>query len=553
MPQPLPDRPVAVSSDTDEELVARLKRSEVTALDEILGRYWPAMLRYSVKLIGDRDAAEDVVQETFLRLWRERNGLRTFALRSYLYRIAHNLVLDELRKRQVRRRWFAAESAQQRVVSYELEERSERADLYNVVRAAIESLPARRREAFTLAYLHGHTYRQVAEVMGISPETVKKQITLALADLRLLVKPPLLREPSRRPYSERQPCASLSQQRNTHLYRQGRSLNMPDMDDELLLRAVQGRATESERQEIAVWRSSSLEAARRYRELEQLLSVVAEEDAAITPRRIPNAAELLGWRENGPAPSAVGDKRRRRLVWVAGSAGLAAASVLAVWAVIQRGGPPDPPPVPTEYVTGKAETSTLELADGTVVRLAPGSKLQVTQGTQSREVTLQGRAYFAVAKAQNKAPFTINTTAGKVVVLGTQFDLQAANRDLRLVVVEGRVALSTQTEKAQVGAGQVGQVIDGAVVPPVTVPEVRRMVAWVGNFVAFQSTPLVQVARELKRLYKVRVVIADSALASRTVKAWLADQSLEEALTLICMITDARWSMEDGVVTIQNR
>jgi ferric-dicitrate binding protein FerR (iron transport regulator) len=322
------------------------------------------------------------------------------------------------------------------------------------------------------------------------------------------------------------------------------------MDDETLLRSFLGRVTESEKEQIAEWRSSSLDAARRYRELERLLSVVAEEDALLSTARIPNAEELL--RRRGKLDSA--SMRGRALWWSLTGVGAAAAAVIAIVALRQQADVRSSSAAnPAEFVTGKSETSTLELGDGTVVRLAPASRLKVSRPDHPREAELRGHAYFAVAKAKGGAPFTILTTAGKVVVLGTQFDIRADDKDLRVVVVEGRVTLSAGTQTTQVVAGQVGQVIGGAVVPAVSVHEVKRMVAWVGNFLAFQTTPLREVASELERRYRIRVSIPDSIIAQRTVTTWLDDQTLDEAIALICIIADTKCSVSDGTLTIQAR
>jgi RNA polymerase sigma-70 factor (ECF subfamily) len=188
MSQILIERAGAVKPDGDDQLVVRLKQGDVAALDRIVERFWVAILRYTLKLLGDRDAAEDAVQETFLRLWNERATLRTLSVRSYLYRVARNVAFDELRKRRVRVRWLTGELAQQAAAREEPEVAGGQTELYDAVRVAINTLPTRRREAFTLVYLHDLSYRQVAEIMRISPETVKKQITLALADLRTLMK-----------------------------------------------------------------------------------------------------------------------------------------------------------------------------------------------------------------------------------------------------------------------------------------------------------------------------------------------------------------------------
>lgn len=205
------------------------------------------------------------------------------------------------------------------------------------------------------------------------------------------------------------------------------------------------------------------------------------------------------------------------------------------------------------FITGTSEVATVRLRDGSVVRMAPRSRLQLIGNSASgREVQLDGRAYFAVARRENE-PFRIQTGAGLITVLGTRFDLQADDSDMRLAVVEGRVALTAGGERSEVGAGEVAGVLAGTTLPPTKVEDVRALIDWVGDFVAFQETPLREVAAEIESRYGVTVVLSDSVLANRTITTWLTDRSLEEILQVICAVAVAKCSVEEGVVTIGPR
>jgi RNA polymerase sigma-70 factor (ECF subfamily) len=171
------------AAEDDQSLAARVISGDVAAFEAILKKYWPGVTLFAARLLNDREAAKDVTQETFIRLWQGRTQVRPDLLRAYLYRVARNLVSDELRKRAVRTRWTrnrppgsrAAESPEQIFDSREVH--------VDVVQAIL-ALPPRRREAFTLVFLHDLSYKEVAAVMGISAATVKNQISAALTDLR---------------------------------------------------------------------------------------------------------------------------------------------------------------------------------------------------------------------------------------------------------------------------------------------------------------------------------------------------------------------------------
>ena len=115
----------------------------------------------------------------------------------------------------------------------------------------------------------------------------------------------------------------------------------------------------------------------------------------------------------------------------------------------------------SEVVTGANELATVKLGEGTVVRLAPSSRLRVLAG-RGRSVALEGRAFFAVQRMA-QYPLLVRTAAGDARVLGTRFELATDDGGLRLRVVEGRVALSTSREQAEVAAGQETTIKNGVV------------------------------------------------------------------------------------------
>jgi transmembrane sensor len=200
-----------------------------------------------------------------------------------------------------------------------------------------------------------------------------------------------------------------------------------------------------------------------------------------------------------------------------------------------------------EYVSGPNESTTATLADGTIVRMAPNSRLRILDRPERREVDLEGHAFFAVARMPEQ-PFTVRTPIGDVTALGTRFDVRVGE-DLRVVVAEGRVAIGDVDQRVEVGAGEMSLIADGRVTQPVRV-DVRSLLAWMGRFIAFQSTPLPLAAAELEAEYGTRVVIADTLLAELMITGSYIDRSFEDVITIICGAISAQCSIEDGTATI---
>jgi RNA polymerase sigma-70 factor (ECF subfamily) len=185
-------RSLSSQDDLDLAALAGLRDGDPAALDALMARHWSPLVAYARRLLGNIDAAEDFTQEAFVRLWERRAAFRPVgSVRCYLFLIVGNLIRDEGRKGRVRARsigeglWLRSEP----VDPIQLLEAEE---LRLAVDREIQALPARRREAFVLAHFHDLTYRQVAEVMGISPQTVANQVALALAALRHALAPLLL-------------------------------------------------------------------------------------------------------------------------------------------------------------------------------------------------------------------------------------------------------------------------------------------------------------------------------------------------------------------------
>lgn len=318
--------------------------------------------------------------------------------------------------------------------------------------------------------------------------------------------------------------------------------------DEIIIRFLQGKITGSEERELLRWREASLMNERHFREISRLWSLTRSAEAFASPGSSPSAQNIINAAER--SNSATTDRPPRK-VWVA--RGLAAAAMILIglgiariWSMHQGGSSFGA----AEFITGESEMVTARLSDGSIVRLAPESRLSFRGTAEGREVWLDGHAFFAVAKVEGR-PFTVRTRAGDALVLGTRFDVRVEENAMQVVVVEGRVALSAGGEEVEVGAGELSKVVDGSGPTVETVGKVQPMVEWVGELLVFQSTPLHEVAREIEARYGMRVDLPDSTLANRTVTAWFTDQSAEEVLTVVCRVVDAHCSIRDSIASIE--
>jgi RNA polymerase sigma-70 factor (ECF subfamily) len=186
-----PGPPFAPARPANDDLVV----PDADVLDGLLRQFWRPLVAYASRLLDDTEAAEDVVQRAFIRLWEHGHAIPAGdEVRPFLYRIVRNLASNEWRRRQTQRSWLDGESMlhpHHAMPSQDVEEE----ELAAALAAAVERLPARRREVFVLSRYHSLTNAQIAEVLSIAPQTVANQLVSALRELRVMLGPYLDERP----------------------------------------------------------------------------------------------------------------------------------------------------------------------------------------------------------------------------------------------------------------------------------------------------------------------------------------------------------------------
>lgn len=331
--------------------------------------------------------------------------------------------------------------------------------------------------------------------------------------------------------------------------------------DELIARSRKHETTAAEDEQLLAWRRASERNEPYHRDLVRMLDGVetAALDEAIPDPPPVGALATRGETQTTPGQNAWAHHERSRhrepsrWKWW-GAPAVAAAIIVGLLLGRAPWGPTSSEPFAFgagKFVTGPAEMATIILGDGSVVRLAPESRLEILGASDSRDLALEGTAYFAVAPMDDY-PFRVVTEAGEAQVLGTRFELRALGDDLRLVVLEGRVALGADDDNIEVGAGEMSLVSQGKTGVPVKVEDVKPLIGWLGRFIVFQRAPLRDAARELEDEYGVRIEVTDSVLARQTITGWYVDRTFEEVLMIVCGVLRAECSLEDGVARIRS-
>ena len=185
---------------TDSQVVQEFLDGEPRAFAEIVKRYDKRLLNFVYRTVGDRERAEDLVQETFVRVYRHLHRFdQTKKFSTWIYTIAGNLAKNELRNRSrnpmvlfqtIVKNW----DADFRPLEWE-DTRTKPDDLYRKrfvrekVEEAVAELPEHHRTVFVLRELQGKTYEEIAEITGCNLGTVKSRLNRARNNFARIIAP----------------------------------------------------------------------------------------------------------------------------------------------------------------------------------------------------------------------------------------------------------------------------------------------------------------------------------------------------------------------------
>ena len=183
--------PTELGALADYELVSSAIAGREAGFEELVRRYQRPIAAYVYRMVGDYDAALDLTQEVFIKVYNSLSRYRSeFKFSTWIYKIAHNAAIDFLRRHAVREQALASGSDAERretlVESRGLtpEQESERKERRSEIETVVDTLPSAYRELIVLRHFHDLSYDEIADVTGLPLGTVKNRLFRAREAMR---------------------------------------------------------------------------------------------------------------------------------------------------------------------------------------------------------------------------------------------------------------------------------------------------------------------------------------------------------------------------------
>lgn len=191
MIEDVPSRDTDAIGPSDEDLIERFQQGDVYAYDLIVKRYKEPLLNFVYRFIGNIEEAEDIVQETFLRVYRKKHAYRRIAkFSTWIYTIAGNLSRTELRRRR-RRKLFSVSDMGFDEKDYEIsdeefnpEDNTEGILQGELIQKEIENLSPKFREVILLRDVQELSYEEISQIIKVPIGTVKSRVNRARTRLQ---------------------------------------------------------------------------------------------------------------------------------------------------------------------------------------------------------------------------------------------------------------------------------------------------------------------------------------------------------------------------------
>lgn len=169
---------------SDKYLVRRIRHSDTQSFKELFEKYYDRFFSFAFALLRDADAAEDILQNVFLKLWIGRSNLNeNLSIENYLLVSIRNEIFNYLRLKH-NKSLVRGEMPEVEDLSSDIDERINFNEVSYHLDRIISEMPPQRQKVFIMSRYRNMTTRQIADELGLSPRTVERHITIALKEIK---------------------------------------------------------------------------------------------------------------------------------------------------------------------------------------------------------------------------------------------------------------------------------------------------------------------------------------------------------------------------------
>lgn len=172
--------------EDEHKLIERIVGGDEQAFSVLFFNYLPVLQVFATKFTKSDDAAEEIIQDAFLRVWLNRDKLAEVEnVKAYLYKYISNECLSYLRKKLREDKMVDAFTNKQPSSHNNTSEEINLNEITKIISVAVEKLPEQRKNIYQLSRRDGKSISEIAEILNISPNTVKNALVISLKSIRL--------------------------------------------------------------------------------------------------------------------------------------------------------------------------------------------------------------------------------------------------------------------------------------------------------------------------------------------------------------------------------
>lgn len=166
-------------------LFEKMKKGDRAAFDALFLRSYPILCSFALKFIDDNDEAENIVQDVMLYLWENRKTTEVQSIQSYLFTSVRNRCLTALSHKMIQKRVHEDIRIRTNTFASDIQDIDLMNELAQQLEAALAEMPFEYREAFEMNRFRNKSYKEIADIMNVSPKTVAYRISRVLSELRI--------------------------------------------------------------------------------------------------------------------------------------------------------------------------------------------------------------------------------------------------------------------------------------------------------------------------------------------------------------------------------